>query len=312
MGKTNVVLLTGGAGLLGVALLADPPSNFSIVPTYFNNPIKQLGQYTFIKLNIVNPAAVTKVFLSVKPTVIIHAASIGNVDYCEKNPDEAYQINVVGTKNIVRACEEHGVKLIFLSSNAVFDGLSAPYNETSKVNPVNYYGKTKVLAEELILKRQLEHAIVRLILMYGWNHPTQRQNPVTWLLDKLMASEPIKMVNDTYTNPVFNNQAAQTIWRLIKQDKSGLYHVAGKRRVNRYDFAVQTAKTFGYDPGLIEPVGSDYFAGIATRMPDTTYDTAKMEKELGVSPLDIADGLVAMKSNPPVFDGLNLQAKVSL
>jgi len=292
------VLITGGTGLLGIGLLDQKPNELEIIPTYFNNNrIKRHKNVNFVKLDITNKPSVDKLFIKYLPNITIHAASVGNVDYCEKNKNEAYKINVEGTKNIVEACYENRSKLVFLSSNAVFDGVNPPYKETSELCPINYYGQTKVLGEKIVQNNKINFIIVRLILMYGWNHPKERQNPVTWLIDKLEQKEKIVMVNDTYTNPVLNIQAAKFIWELIKKEKTGIYHIAGKERINRYDFARKTAEVFSLNKKLITQVPSSFFKGIAKRMYDTTYDTSKIEKELLVKPLDIKDGLLYMKKN---------------
>ncbi|MEK6907171.1 MAG: NAD(P)-dependent oxidoreductase [Nanoarchaeota archaeon] len=299
--KKKTVLITGGSGLLGMGLLKMAPGEYNIIPTYNSDFALNYHDFKLYKFNITKKNEVTEVFNHFKPNYVIHAASIGNVDYCERNKDEAYLVNVEGTKNILNLCKNYGAKLLFTSSNAVFDGEHSPYLEESETNPVNYYGKTKLIIEELIKNSNLDYVIARLMLMYGWNHPNERRNPVTWLIEKLQIGEGVKMVNDTYTNPLFNIQAAKAIWQMIERDSYGLYNIAGKDRVNRYEFAVKTAEVFGLDTNLIEPVSSDYFPGIAKRMPDTTYDVTKMERDIDITPMSLDEGLSFMKKNIEKF-----------
>ena len=136
-------------------------------------------------------------------------------------------------------------------------------------------------------------------LMYGWNNSNQRSNAVTWLLDRLRRAEPTKLVNDTYVNPIYNLQAAENIWKIIKLGKSGIFHLAGRDRVNRYEFGLITARIFGFDDRLLEPVSSDYFPGIALRMPDTTFATTKMIEGLSSRPLSLQAGLEFMQLQSP-------------
>lgn len=293
----ETILITGGRGLLGKALLETAAPEHKIVATSSRDLRDDVSsKHRLIQLDVANEENVISVFKEWRPTLVVHTASLGNVDYCEKNREEAYGVNVEGTKNIIQGSQEVGSKIIFISSNAVFNGLKAPYSEVSDVSPVNYYGETKVMGEELVIKSNLPFVIVRLVLMYGWNNPEQRQNPVTWLLDKLRKNEKINLIDDTYVNPLFNVQAAEGIWSIVKIDKNGCYHLAGKERVNRFNFGVKTAKVFGFDPNLIEAVGSDYFPGLAKRMPDTTFDISKAEKEIGFIPLTIEQGLLRMKN----------------
>lgn len=147
----------------------------------------------------------------------------------------------------------------------------------------------------MVLGANPDNVVVRMTLVYGWNNSNQRSNAVTWLLDKLRRAEPTKLVNDTFVNPLYNLQAAENIWKIIKLNKNGIFHLAGKDRVNRYQLGVVTAKVFGFDPKLLSPVSSDFFSGIAKRMPDTTFDTSKMVKELGSRPLSIEAGLEFMQ-----------------
>lgn len=289
------VLITGSRGLLGLALLQTLKDDYHIVPTVHTTKKDDSDKTLLRPMDICNGDEVHAVFNHHAPDVVVHAASIGNVDYCERNKEEAYRANVEGTDNIIHACKEHGSMLIFISSNAVFDGSAAPYTEESTPNPINYYGQTKAIAEEHVQSSGLKYAIARLILMYGWNHPSERHNPVTWLLNALHKKERVKLVNDTYTNPIYNIQAGEAIKNMIRQRSQGIFHLAGGERMNRYDFGRKTAEVFGYDHTLIEPVDSDYFAGIAPRMPDTTYATKRMQDELHVTPMTIAEGLEHMK-----------------
>lgn len=301
MHTKEIVVITGGTGLLGLGLLKTAPSDFSIIPTYHKNPIKTYNNFTFSELDITNVNQIHALFKLHQPTVVIHTASIGNVDFCEKNRDEANRINVTGTQNIINACTTFKARLVFTSSNAVFDGLKAPYNENSDLNPVNYYGETKKRGEKIVQESGVNSAIVRLVLMYGWHHPKERANPVTWLIEKIGNNEPVKLVNDTYVNPLLNIQAAEAIWKITERHKTGVYHISGRERVNRYEFGLQTAEVFQLPKELIKSVTSDYFKGIAQRMPDTTYKTDKMEKDLGISPFTIHEGLTWMKHNKEVF-----------
>ncbi len=295
------LLLTGSTGLFGRAFLELADKNYFIYPTYSGGTaISSDLKKSFIKLDITKKKDISAFFKTYQPSIVVHAASIGNVDYCEKHKKEAYEVNVVGTRNLVIACAQYKAKLIFLSSNAVFDGNNAPYSEKSKTSPLNYYGKTKVMAENLIKKSEISYVIARLVLMYGWHHSFGRENPVTWLIKKLKNKEKVKLVNDTYTNPIYNMHAAKAMWKIIKDNKKGIFHIAGKERVNRYEFGVKVAKIFGYDVSNLEPVTSDYFSGIAKRMPDTTYNTQKMEKELGIRPFSLAIGLRNMKKQHPL------------
>lgn len=299
--KKMTVLVTGGKGLLGLALLATSPQQYEIIPTVFRNiEDGKVNSRTFVRLDITNKTEVNKIFRKFKPDVVIHTASQGNVDYCEKNKKEAFKTNVVGTRNILDACNKWGSRLVFTSTNAIFDGKNPPYSEKSKPNPLNYYGQTKLSCEKMIRLSGVRHCIVRLVLMYGWHHPMERKNPVTWIIESLNQDKSIHLVNDIFNNPIYNLEAAKAIWKIIEIDYRGTIHLAGKDRVNRYELGQQIAKVFGLQKKLLIEVGSEYFGELAPRMPDTTYSTEKMTKILKITPKSLTVGLRDMKKTVKV------------
>src|SRR3989344_673333 len=139
------ILLTGVQGLLGSNFIQNAPEKFLIIGTYFKNSnITKEKNIIYHQLDIRNKNQVENTFKEYRPDIVIHAASIGNVDICEKNKKNAYLTNVLGTRYLASSAHKIKAKFIFLSSNAVFDGNNAPYDERSKPNPINYYGKTKL------------------------------------------------------------------------------------------------------------------------------------------------------------------------
>ena len=291
------ILITGGTGLLGKALIETNKDPHLIWAVY-------LGKYKvadskcarYFNADICEKDSLAKVFDEAKADIVIHTAGIANVDYCEKNYDRARYSNVDGTANVIELCKKYGSKIIFVSTNAVFDGRNPPYSEEDVPSPVNQYGRMKLECEKMVMKSALRYAIVRPILMYGWNNENERTNLVTWLLRKLRAGESVNMVNDVYENPVFDLSCAEIIWKLIKLNKVGIYHISGRDTVNRYEFALSIADVFGLDKILIKPVVNSFFRDIAPRPPNTSYDTKKIERELGVKPIGITEGLSLMKS----------------
>lgn len=288
--QNSGVLITGQSGLLGIGLLKTAPDNLRIIKTHHKIEKSHDSSY----LDITNKNSIEKVFSQNNFETVIHTASIGNVDACEKDKKKAKKVNVIGTRNIIKACEKYKKHLLFISSNAVFDGKKPPYKETDIKNPVNFYGKTKSISEDEVLSSNISSAVIRLVLMYGWNNIQSRQNPVTWLLDKLDNNEEVYLVNDTYVNPVYNLQAADAIWKLLIAKKTGIYHIAGATSLNRYEFGLNIAKVFGKDQSKIHSVDSNYFPSIAKRMPNTTYSLDKIIKDIGYKPLTIEEGLRAM------------------
>lgn len=293
MTNPSKILFTGITGLLGKYFLKSLKSNFRVVG--IADKTIQSNNENLFKVDIADKQSIEDFVRKNKPVVIVHAASIGNVDYCEKHPEEAYRINIQGTKNIISAAKSVDAKIIFLSSNAIFDGINPPYDENGILNPLDVYGKTKVEGERLISESQLSFCILRLITMYGWPQKDGRGNPVTWVIDNLKKSQKINVVNDVYNNHLWAGQAAEIVWRVIKENINGIYNIAGNDCISRYDFALKVARIFKLDSSLISPVSSDFFKDIAMRPKNTCFNTQKMRKELGIKPFSIDEGLRLMK-----------------
>lgn len=278
------IVFTGITGLLGGYFLKKQDSNFEVIGISRKN------------IDITDKIKVNDFVKKINPKVIVHAASLGNVDYCEEHSKEAEKVNVVGTKNIIDAAKTVNAKIIFLSSNAIFDGNNPPYDEKAETNPVDVYGKTKVEGENLVKKSGLNFVILRLITMYGWPQSGGRSNPVTWVIDNLKKRKKINVVNDIYNNHLWAGQAAQAVWEVIKRDiKKDIFNIAGGDCINRYELAVKVAETFRLDPSLITSVDSSFFKSIAKRPKNTCFNTQKMENQLGIQPLSIDEGLRLMK-----------------
>ena len=286
------ILITGGSGLLGKALMETAPSEYSISATYFPNEPDVLSGVGFFKLDITNKSEVLNSISRINPDVIIHTAAIGNVDYCEKNKDVSWVTNVEGTKNIIEAAKECNSKIIYISSNAVFNGDDPPYKEEDEVNPLSYYGETKVVCERLIRNSGLDNAIVRAILMYGWHNSMERQNILTWVLD---SEVPLKIVNDTYSNPLLALNCADAIWAIIRKEKTGVFHIAGADCISIYDFALKIAEVFHLDKSMLTPVSDDYFIEMIPRPSNTCFCIDKMERELKIKAMGIDEGLKILK-----------------
>jgi len=297
MKKTLNVFITGGSGLLGKALLETCPKEFNLTATYFpNEPDYFLESINFIELNITNRNEVLKCIQTIRPDVIIHTAAIGNVDFCEKNKDISWATNVDGTKNVIEAARESDSEIIYISSNAVFDGSNPPYKEEDDINPLSYYGETKAVCERLIKNSGLKNVIIRAILMYGWHNLSERQNMVTWILDSLLKGISLKIVDDIFSNPLLSLNCADAIWAAVIKEKTGIFHIAGADCVSRYDFALKIAEIFNLDKNMLSPVPNSYFTGIASRPSNTCFCTDKMERELKIKSIGIDEGLKILRS----------------
>lgn len=292
---TSRVLIAGGVGLLGHALLASAPSGLELRATYHERQPEPEWSARFRPMDVCDEPGVMAAIEEFRPDVVIHAASIGSVDLAEREPDRVRRVNIGGLQVVMRACARVGARLIFISSNAVFDGRHPPYDEHAPRSAANEYGRLKIEAEELVESSGLPNAIVRPILMYGWPVAGGRNNAVTrWLAD-FESGRPVEVADDIYSMPLRASNCAEAIWAVIRLERLGIYHVAGADRVTLAEFARETARVFAAPERLVVPVPSSHFSSLAPRPADTSFVTAKMVRDLGVRPIGIHEGLVDMR-----------------
>jgi len=233
------VLITGGTGLLGVALQKTAPTNIEGFAVY--SPERSLPEplpFPIRAVDVTDRKQMQSVFEWAMPDVVIHTAAIGSVDFAEKNREETRKVNVGGTEVVAELCQIFKSRLIYISSNAVFDGRTPFYSETAPVNPINYYGQLKVEAENIVRESSIPWAIVRPILMYGWPYQGERDNPVVWWLRSLENGKQIKVVDNVFSKPLPAWSCAEVIWEVIRQERTGIYHAAGRDHLSLYQFAL--------------------------------------------------------------------------
>jgi dTDP-4-dehydrorhamnose reductase len=296
------VLITGGTGLLGVAIQQSAPTGIQGFSIYFpEHSLPVQLPFPILATDVTDRMQMQSVFEWAKPDVVIHTAAIGSVDFAERNREQTRKVNVGGTKVVAELCQIFKSRLIYISSNAVFDGRTPFYSETAPVNPINSYGQIKVEAENVVRESNIPWAIVRPILMYGWPYHGERDNPVVWWVRSLENGKPLKVVDNVFSKPLPAWSCAEAVWALIQQTRTGIYHAAGRDHISLYQFALLTAEIFGLDANLITPVPDSFFLEIAPRPQDTSFDTSKMENELGVKTIGVKDGLVRMNSERSVI-----------
>jgi len=286
------LLITGASGLYGSKLAQMAlAKNIEV----YSSDIQGLSVYgSFVKLDISGKEQVEEAFKTIKPDVVVHAATLTDVDKCETNKELAWKVNVEGTKNIVEAAKSAGSFLIYISTDYVFSGEKGNYKETDKPDPINYYGLTKLKAEEIV-QTQKEYFIGRPSVIYGSTPAAGKVNFALWLIETLSKGERVKIVTDQWNTPTLNTNLAEMTLEVIERRLTGVYHTCGATRVSRLEFAEQIAEAFGLDKSLIDKVLSSQFTWPAKRPMDSSLDTSKAQKTLQHKPLDMSQALKQLK-----------------
>lgn len=293
------LIVTGAVSLLGKYLIEELKSTYQIsLVVHHPNPAnnRQEKAPKIYPVDISQPDDLGRLIFRIQPQFIIHLAAISNIDYCESHHDEAWRVNVIGTQNLCQALRGYPTQMIFASSNMIFSGTHPPYKETDLPRPVNFYGKTKAAAEQIVLALS-PATVVRFTTLFGWPPAGARGNDVTYYSPLLRKKSPIYLVNDRFFNPVYAAVAARAVKNIVDGRLTGIFHVGGKDRVSRFTFVRKIAEVFGSTHAPFLPVAHDYFPNLAPRPKDATLDIGKMTQILQITAPDLKYGLTLMRKS---------------
>jgi dTDP-4-dehydrorhamnose reductase len=224
-----------------------------------------------------------------QPEPIYLAAALTGVDYCEDHQDEAWRINVEGTRNVAEAAARVGSKLIFYSTEYVFDGAAGPYAEDDPVSPLGVYAQSKAAGEETIRDAADDYLIVRTTVVFGWDRASRNFAMQLW--EHLSVGDRMRVPYDQIGNPTLVDFLAETSLALVRIGVRGeTINVVGGERVARSDFAVRLADRLRLDSSLIDPVSTASLNQRAARPLDAGLRTDKLASILGTPAigLDVA------------------------
>ena len=292
------ILITGANGLLGqklvTNLLQKPHIDF-LATSLHSCKIKTERDFKFETMDIRNPERIEEIFASYHPTVVIHTAAMTDVGSCETEPEKCWAINVDATQNIIDATNRHQAKLIYISTDFVFDGENGPYTEQDIPNPVSHYGKSKLEAERLVQEQCGGWAIVRTILVYGILPEMARSNIILWVKRNLEARKAIRVVNDQFRMPTLAEDLAEGTVQIAIRNANGIYHLSGKDYLSIFEIATLSAKHFNLDTSLMSPVSSSELNEIGKRPPATGFILDKAKRDLDYNPVSFAEGLAIVE-----------------
>ena len=272
------ILVTGVAGMLGsnIAYLLRHRHTICGVD---RNHVHIEGTHT-VKDSVLNIALLSRLIDEHNVDTLIHCAAVVNVDACEAHPDYAEIVNVIMTDNIAWLCKQKGVKLIYISSDAVYSGEKEGLNtEDDTPAPISIYGKTKLAAENLVLSRPGNLALRT--NMYGFNY-REKLSFGEWLLKSLSEEAELNMFYDILFSPLLVNHLVDVIERCIANNLSGLYNAGCTGSISKYDLGIAFSDTFDL-PNEIKRGSMDDFKFNAPRTKNMGLDNTKIKQALGIS-----------------------------
>lgn len=280
------VLLTGGAGFVGRCVRRGLGAFEVAAPSH-------------AELDIADPAAVERAVGALKPGAVIHAAAVSKPEQCEREPELARRVNREGTAAVARACARAGARLIFFSTDMVFDGKSPPYRETDPPAPAGVYPVGKADSERVIGDLLPDAVVLRQSLAYGWNRPREAFFS-DWLYESLAAGKKLKLFSDQVRTMFYGEDIGRVLAAILKSGAAfpgGLYHLAGPERLSRYEYGLRFCRAFGFDEGLISPEPMPETD--VPRPKDCSLDGSKLNAALGFSPTPVDEALARMKADRP-------------
>lgn len=303
--KKNILVI-GASGFLGTRICYEAlQQEFHTTGTFNTHSNIQMVQCRNYELNLRDPLQVKRLFSIIKPDIVILCAGGRDVNYCEQNHEDAYQVHVNGTKFVANACAAHNARMVYISTDAVFSGEKTIYTEKDSPHPINVYGQVKLLAEGSILQAGIDSIIIRTSLLFGWSYTGQGINTVEYVIRNLRQGISIKLPDTLYNTPIYVGTAAKLIIKLSLSNLKGICNLAGKTIINRYELGVQTAKQFNLKKSLIIPTS----ISTGLRPINSCLCVNKIEKYFNLDMDDVHTGLKFMWDEPEILDGLSSKAQ---
>jgi len=285
-------IVVTGCGQLGSKVVEDASKKFEVVVV--DKAVMNLTGNKFYQIDITDKGKIAEVIEKFNPSCVIHTAAIVDVDFCEENKDLAWKVNVEGTRNIAEICRKNDIKMVYFSTDFIFDGKMGDYREDDKPNPLSVYGRTKLEGEEAVKSGCSDYLICRTAVPYGLN-PAKKSNFGLWVIEKLKNNEKINVFTDQINSPTFIDDFSMALSKLIEINASGTYNVTGSEAISRYEFARKVVKIFGFDEDLVNPIISDQLRQKAQRPKNASLNIDKITK-LGIKMSNIEEGLTKLKS----------------
>ena len=292
------VLVIGGSGFIGRYLarrLQETPGHEVIGTFRSRPPSAETGSWRRVELT--DAAELERVFSLSSPDVVVHLAAMADVGACEREPDQAAAVNVAATSVIAGLCQGYEARLVFVSTEYVFDGQRGFYREDEDANPATTYGRTKWEAEREVARLAPRGSIVRTSIVYGWPLQAHR-NFAPWLVERLRSRQPYYSPTDVLRTPVYVEHLVDGIARLVEGDYPGVHHVAGSDWVSMHDFALAIADGFQLDRGLVIPAeaGAQDGSGGNESGEKLGLDCGRTFRLLGLTQPGLAEGIAAMRA----------------
>jgi dTDP-4-dehydrorhamnose reductase len=282
------LLITGASGLLGINLAMEAMQDHGIVGV--DRGKLKSAPFPVVKTNFYDRHVFVPALDQFRPDWVINCAALTNLEECEKHPGQAKILNVSLARELAEDCKNRKIKLIHLSTDAVFDGAKdGAYSEEDKPNPQSVYAQTKLDGEQAV-QEVYPQAIIARVNFFGWSM-SGRRSLAEFFFNNLGEGRNVNGFTDVIFCPLWVTDLSRILIRMLENNLSGLYHVVGSQAIDKYHFGLEVARRFGLRENLILPLSVEDSDLTAKRSHNLCLSVHKLSTDLGCDIPSFSTGL---------------------
>ncbi len=283
-------MVTGSVGFLGYHLTFLLNDDYAVAGT-FHEKMTTVAPVQLFKMDVTDSESVESCVDIFKPDYLVHAAACADVDWCEKNPEQAMRVNRDGIANVAEICAKHSIRMIQISTDLVFDGEKGDYIEEDAADPINIYGKSKLAGEKRVLDISGDNIVFRVALLIGPDSPFKK-GYIVGTMQKIRNGEKAYFFKDQYRTPLYTADVASAIDLVIRNNPpGGIYHLSGPSKLSRYEFGLKMQDAYGFDDEFLVPALMEDLPELMPRPKDVSLNHKKAASVFGFEPTDVEDAL---------------------
>lgn len=291
MTARNTLILTGAHGFVAGSVLAQSRHQWQVHAVSRGEPLAGRDALQWHTCDPQQPAQLAQLFHAARPQAVIHTAAAADIDFCQAHPEAARAANVEFTRTVVDLCADTGARLVFCSTDTIFDGEYAPYSEDATPGPVNFYAQTKVEAEQLVARLGSQAVIARLSLVVGLPLLGAGNSFLVRMIAALKDGKTVSVSEREVRTPVDVITLGRALLELAARDHHGIFHLAGSSRVSRFEMAKKIALCFGLPQSLVVPQDVVNAPDRAPRPRDVSLNNGKASALLETPMRTLDEGL---------------------
>ena len=293
------LVVTGAHGFVAGSILAQAGEEWQVHAISRGEPLARQDNLCWHTFDPLAPEELVQIIRDEGPEVVIHTAALADIDLCQTHPEIARAINVDLTRRVANQCADAGCKLVFCSTDTIFDGEHAPYNEDDLPGPVNFYAETKVEAEQIVARLGPQAVIARLSLVVGLPVLGAGNSFLARMLAAFIAGRTVAVPEQEVRTPVDVITVGRALLELAGGNHHGIFHLSGHDRLSRFRMAQQIAVRFGFPGHLVVAQAAATTPGRAVRPRDVSLDNGKACAKLKTPMRTLDEGLSLILETAP-------------